>query len=106
MVGMKMTDSTGRLQAIVEAGGGQWVGLQDTFVVGAEPLILFNSPTSKSTLALPVSLCTVANVRGKIHGSDADFRERPVKVSRAALQIFVQDLKGIVQKFEALLSGE
>lgn len=94
------------LQDIVRAGGGEWVGLQDTFLLDREPLVLFNSPTSKTTLALPVSLCTVDNVRGKIAGADADFSKKPVKVSRATLQVFVQDLKEVVQKFEALLTGE
>ena len=94
------------LKRIVSAGGGQWVGLQDTFLPDREPLVLFNSPTSKTTLALPVNLLTEDNVRGKIHGSDTDFQERPVKISRATLQIFIQDLKGVVQKFEALLVGE
>jgi hypothetical protein len=95
--------NTTGLHAIVTEGGGTWVGLQDTFQDGQEPLVLFNSPTSKSTLALPLSLLTPSNVRGKIHGSDAYFNARPVKVSRATMQIFIQDLKGIVQKFEALL---
>ena len=81
---------TSILRAIVSGGGGIWVGQQDTFMPDREPLVLFNSPTSKTTLALPVSLLTVNNVRGKIQGSDADFRKRPIKVERTKLESLLE----------------
>jgi hypothetical protein len=97
-------DTTG-LRAIVTEGGGTWVGLQDTLNED-EPLVLFNSPTSKSTLALPLSLTTADNVRGKIHGSDADFNARPVRVNRAKLENLMQRAKDVANGLSNLLSGE
>jgi hypothetical protein len=94
------------LRLAVEAGGGQWVGLQDTFELLSEPLVLFNSPTSKSTLALPVSLCTADNVRGKIHGSDDDFQKRPVKVSRSELEKLRDSAHDLANDITILLNGE
>lgn len=101
---MKMAD--GLLLRTVEAGGGQWVGLQDTFLPDREPLVLFNSPTSKTTLALPVSLCTVDNVRGKIMGADADFRKRPVKVERSKLESLLESAQNLANDITILLNGE
>ena len=94
------------LRQSVEAGGGQWVGMQDTFVPGQEPLVLFNSPTSKTTLALPVSLCTADNVHGKIHGSDADFQNHLVRVPRRVLQRIADKLEVMLDEVNQILSGE
>ena len=51
---------------IVEAGGGRYVGMMGE-------LILFDSPTTGSTLALPPCLLSAASVRKQIAESDARF---------------------------------
>ena len=55
----------------VKDGGGQWVGIQEC--EGVPSLILFNSPTTGSTLALKTSELTADNVRRRIEESDAAF---------------------------------
>ena len=90
----------------MEAGGGAWVGLQDTFIEGREPMVLFNSPTSKSTLALPMSLLTPDNVRGKIQGSDADFEKRTIPVRRSTLRNFSDRLADMSIEITNILNGE
>ena len=94
------------LKRNVTEGGGIWVGLQDTFIAGDEPLVLFNSPTSKSTLALPARLCTVANVRGKVHGSDADFQKRKISVPRSTLRNMSDSLHQLTTEIEDIMRGE
>jgi hypothetical protein len=96
---------TSGLRQLVAAGGGIWVGLQDTMNED-EPLVLFNSPTSKSTLALPLSLLSVDNVRGKIQGSDMDFQKRPVKVPRRVLVHLMESAEAISNTIAGILSGE
>jgi len=62
---MKVTNE--RHKRIVEAGGG-------IYVVGMMgDLVLFNSPTTGSTLALPGSLLSAESVRAHIAESDALF---------------------------------
>jgi hypothetical protein len=97
-------DTTG-LRAIVIAGGGTWVGLQDTLNED-EPLVLFNSPTSKSTLALPLSLLSSDNIRGKIAGSDADFEKRTIPVRRSTLRNFSDRLEKLSTEISNILNGE
>jgi len=103
---IKSLTTEDNLKRIVSAGGGQWVGLQDTFLPGREPLVLFNSPTSKTTLALPVNLLTEDNVRGKIAGSNDAFMKRPVLVPRVQLQRFADKLEVMYKEVNQLLSGE
>jgi len=55
----------------VKDGGGVWVGIQEC--EGVPSLILFNSPTTGSTLALKTSELTADNVRRRIEESDAAF---------------------------------
>jgi hypothetical protein len=80
------------LRQIVEAGGGTWVGLQDTFIADRESLVLFNAPTSKTTLALGITVCTVDNVRGKIADAEASFQNKPIAIPRKILQNFAERL--------------
>ena len=46
------------------------------------------------------------NVRGKIQGSDADFRKRPVKVERAKLESLLESAHDLANDITILLSGE
>jgi hypothetical protein len=56
----------------VIAGGGQWVGVQEC--PGRDyDLILFNSPKTGSTLALPTTACTAHKVWDHIHESNKKF---------------------------------
>jgi hypothetical protein len=52
---------------IVEAGGGEYVAGM------LESLVLFNSPQTCSTLALPENRLTSESVRSRILASDAEF---------------------------------
>jgi len=59
-----------RAMRLVAEGGGIWVGMQDG---GALPFVLFNSPTTGSTLALTTAEITAEKVRAKIEASDRNF---------------------------------
>lgn len=59
----------------VEDGGGRWVGIQE-FEGESFDLVLFNSPSTGSTLALRTSEITAASVRRRIEESDAAFHIR------------------------------
>jgi hypothetical protein len=62
----------GAMKAVAE-GGGIWVGIQEG---GLYNLVLFNSPLSGSTLALPTTEITAEAVRLRIEKSDREFRKR------------------------------
>ena len=53
-----------RLDRVVRAGGGEYVGLQP--VRNRGPLVLFNDPRTGTTLSVPLSGCSVEAVRGRI----------------------------------------
>lgn len=67
-------------QTIVEQGGGIYVGRM-------EHLVLFNSPTTDSTLCLRENDLTVENVRKQIEESDARFAAGRL---RATLSLYQQ----------------
>ena len=83
-----------RLRRAVLAGGGEFVGIQQG--LGPAPdLLLFNSPTTGSTLAIPITdllLVTFSDsefstrVREKIAESDKTFADRKVTVKASVLQ--------------------
>ena len=54
-----------KLEIIVKAGGGHYVGLQ-LRRGRAEPLILFDDPLTLTTLSVPLSCCSVERVKGRI----------------------------------------
>lgn len=54
------------LKRFIENGGGKFVGRMDK-------LVLFNSPTTGSTLALPIRMLTVDKVKTAIAESNALF---------------------------------
>jgi hypothetical protein len=63
---------------VCEKGGGKFIGFFESFqdVRGfwIEPLVLFDSPFSRSTLALAISEFGISEVRDKIAASDAKFK--------------------------------
>ena len=67
-----LQDVIASAKACVEAGGGIWVGIQET---GGHlhDLVLFNSPTTGSTLALKTTEITPELVKTKIADSDRTF---------------------------------
>lgn len=69
-----------RLRALVEAGGGKWLGIQET--VEPPALVLFNSPNTKTTLAMYEDLVTEDSVRAKLAHSDRAFNAVPIHISR------------------------
>lgn len=68
---MALNQEVSLLQEIVTDGGGRYVGVQH---LGEEVLVLFNSPTTHSTIALPVLGLNVEKVRESIRESDAKFK--------------------------------
>ena len=93
-----------RLKRHVLAGGGVWVGIQEALTPDTPSLALFNSPTTGSTLALPDDeRFDSREVHEKIEASDKLFgKGRFIKVHRATAEIFLNDLKEVVGKFEGL----
>jgi hypothetical protein len=61
------------MRRIVEAGGGRYVGIMSEIPGKAEPIVLFISPQTKSTLSLPCSRLTAEAVREQLAESDAAF---------------------------------
>jgi hypothetical protein len=57
------TLSESEMCLIVEAGGGKYVGVMNEIPGIVESVVLFTSPRTRSTLALPSSRPTVAAVR-------------------------------------------
>ena len=69
-----------QIRRAVKDGGGEYVGIQ-----GGHPtlgdMVLFNSPATGSTLALPIqTVCLPGRVEMKIFVSDANFKLAKEKV--------------------------
>jgi hypothetical protein len=65
--------------SIVAAGGGSYVGVLKEIPDKMESLVLFNSPQTRTTLAIPISRLTVEAVREHLAESDAAFAGVDVK---------------------------
>ena len=82
---------TNLLKDIVKGAGGDWCGVQDAMFPEL-PMVLFNSPTTRSTLAVrfnpidfdPRKLNEA--IRTRIEASDALFADRSISVKVATLQ--------------------
>jgi hypothetical protein len=59
--------------SIVAAGGGSYVGVLKEIPDKIESLVLFNSPQTRTTLAIPISCLTAVAVREHLADSDAAF---------------------------------
>jgi hypothetical protein len=64
------------ISSIVEAGGGRFIGVLKEVPEKSEAFVLFISPETKSTLAIPISLLTVEAVRQQLAESNAAFGEQ------------------------------
>jgi len=67
------------ISSVVAAGGGRYVGVLKEIPGKMEPIILFISPQTRTTLALPISHLTVEAVREHLAESDAAFAGAGVK---------------------------
>jgi hypothetical protein len=63
------------ISSIVAAGGGRYVGVINEIPGTMESIVLFTSPQTRSTLALPSSRLTIAAVRDELAKSDAAFNQ-------------------------------
>lgn len=81
------------LKRAVLAGGGTWIGIQETIEPPA--LVLFQSPTTGSTLALFEDLLTAERVHAKITRSDKAFASAPVKISRVNYDKILEHVREI-----------
>lgn len=97
------TSVTVAQRMVVETGGGEWVGLQDSFIEGRETLVLFNAPVSRTTLALPASLLTVDNVKNKIQTANREFVKRRIGVPYETLKGLSDRLKGLSAEISNLI---
>ena len=61
------------ISSVVAAGGGRYVGVLREIPGKMELVILFISPRTRTTLALPISRLTVEAVRERLVESDAAF---------------------------------
>jgi len=98
-----------RLKRAVIAGGGEFVGLQEG-IPPSPAILLFNSPTTGSTLAIPITdlLLTFSDsdfstaVRTKIAESDAMFADRNVSVKASVLTAMSNTLQQLRNEIDAL----
>ena len=67
--------SEAEMSAIVEAGGGRYVGVMNEIPGKMESIVLFISRKTRSTLGLPSSRLTVEAVRKQLAESDAAFNK-------------------------------
>ncbi len=72
---MTMRLSEAEMSSIVEAGGGEYVGVLSEIPEKMESIILFISPQTRTTLGIPVSRLSVEAVREQLAESDAAFTE-------------------------------
>jgi hypothetical protein len=71
--------SEAEISTIVEGGGGKYVGVLAAIPQKTESIILFISPQTRTTLAIPMSRLTVETVREQLAESDAAFAEADSK---------------------------
>ena len=76
---MPRTLSAAEMCWIVEAGGGRYEGVMNEIPGKVESIVLFTSPQTRSTLALPSSCLTVEAVREQLAKSDAVFNDAASK---------------------------
>jgi hypothetical protein len=67
------------MSSIVEAGGGNFVGVLNEIPGKMESIVLFISPQTRTTLGIPVSRLTAEAVREQLAESNAAFAEADSK---------------------------
>lgn len=112
-MGMNVIDLTERLKRAVFAGGGNWVGLQSALTHDSPNLIMFTSPTTGSTLAVPISTIALesdefsdtelsAAVHKRIEESDLIFANRSVSVKASRLKEISDNLLKLSHELDDL----
>jgi hypothetical protein len=76
---MPRTLSEAEMCSIVKSGGGKYVGVMNEIPGKVESIVLFTSPQTRSTLALPSSRLTAEAVREQLAKSDAAFNQAASK---------------------------
>jgi hypothetical protein len=71
---MSLCLSETEMSSIVEAGGGKYVGILKEIPEKMEPVVLFISLETKTTLGVPVSRLTAEAVRKQLAESNATFK--------------------------------
>jgi hypothetical protein len=71
--------SEAEMSSIVEAGGGNFVGVLNEIPGKMESIVLFISPQTRTTLGIPVSRLTAEAVREQVAESNAVFTEADSK---------------------------
>lgn len=84
-----------QLKEMVTAGGGVWVGVQET--VEPPALVLFTNPKTGTTLALYDDLITEERVRDKITRSDRAYGAAPVRIPRDSYDELVRHLQSSLE---------
>jgi hypothetical protein len=70
---MGSSSNEAEISAIVEAGGGKYIGVLKKIPEKTEMIVLFISRETKSTLGVPISRLTVEAVREQLAESNAAF---------------------------------
>ena len=100
------------LKAIVAEAGGVWCGVQEPLGSEQPSLLLFNSPDSGSTLAIPLDQNAVewsdlvAAICKRIKESDATFADRRISVKASILSDISNRLMRLVEEVDALYLKE
>lgn len=89
------------LRAMVELGGGIFKAHWDAKMPGIEPLVLFNSPKTNTTLGLRISKLSASAVREQIRKSDEAFELYAEKACTRVLGQFTQTALDRNRKAEA-----
>ena len=104
-----------RLRDVIAEAGGEWVGVQESMGDGQSAILLFNSPTTRSTLAVSLDRDPqaddwypnlVASVRKRIKESDATFADRRISVKASILSDISNRLMRLVEEVDALYLKE
>jgi hypothetical protein len=83
----EMRLSEAEISSIVEAGGGKYVGILLAIPQKVESVILYISPQTRTTLAIPISCLTVEAVRKQLAESNAAFAgQRPKMPNHREIQ--------------------
>ena len=103
------------LRDIVTEAGGEFVGVQESMAIGQSAILLFNSPTTRSTLAVSLEgyLCDanwrpalVAAIQKRIAESDKTFADRRVSVKQSLLAGISNRLMRLVEEIDTLYLKE
>jgi hypothetical protein len=63
------------MSSIVERGGGRYIGFLKKVPGKMEPIVLYISPQTRTTLGIPISRLTVEAVCEQLAQSNAEFSE-------------------------------